>query len=140
MPRDQLLKLLEEAVARELQAAIQYMWQHVAWRGPEAMGAELKRIAVEEMRHAEAIAERLVDLGGLPPTSPTPVHVGESPEAMLERDALDEEGAVRLYRRIAEVARGEGDCDTAELIESVMRDEEAHLAAFREMLRRLRRR
>ena len=29
----ELLDLLNKAIARELQVSIQYMWQHVLWRG-----------------------------------------------------------------------------------------------------------
>ena len=58
---DALLKLLNDAIAREIQVAIQYMWQHVQWGGVKgfAVHSELQSIAVAEMKHAEAIAERL---------------------------------------------------------------------------------
>lgn len=58
--------LLNKAIARELQVSIQYMWQHVLWRGVSAFSVkdELKSMALAEMRHAEKIAERLVYLGG----------------------------------------------------------------------------
>ena len=57
----QLMELLNRAIAREIQVAVQYMWQHVLWSGVKgfAVKDELKSIAIEEMKHAEAIAERL---------------------------------------------------------------------------------
>jgi nitrite reductase/ring-hydroxylating ferredoxin subunit len=56
-----LLGQLNDAIAREIQVAIQYMWQHVQWGGVKgfAVKSELQSIAVAEMKHAEAIAERL---------------------------------------------------------------------------------
>ena len=40
------------------QVSIQYMWQHVLWSGVKgfAVNVELKRIAITDMKHAEAIA------------------------------------------------------------------------------------
>ncbi|HJX68703.1 MAG TPA: ferritin-like domain-containing protein, partial [Dehalococcoidia bacterium] len=68
---------LNEAIARELQVAVQYMWQHVQWGGVKgfAVHDELKKIGIAEMKHAEAIAERLFYLGGIPTTKPTPIFV-----------------------------------------------------------------
>ena len=92
----QLLDLLNEAVARELQVAIQYMWQHVQWGGVKgfAVQDELKSIAIAEMKHAEAIAERLYYLGGIPTTKPTPIFVGTALKEMIAQDVKDEEGAI----------------------------------------------
>ena len=59
MVSQEFLELLNKAIARELQVSIQYMWQHVQWKGVKgfAVQEELKKIAVTEMNHAEAIAE-----------------------------------------------------------------------------------
>jgi bacterioferritin len=53
-----LLELLNDAIAREMQVSIQYMWQHVQWSGVKgfAVQEELKKVAITEMKHAEAIA------------------------------------------------------------------------------------
>jgi len=58
MASQALLEMLNKAIARELQVAIQYMWQHVQWKGVKAFAVqeELKNIAVAEMKHAESIA------------------------------------------------------------------------------------
>jgi len=118
---------LNDAIAREIQVSIQYMWQHVQWRGIKAFSIkdELRKIAITEMKHAEAIAERLFYLGGEPTTTPTPIYVGKSLREMIERDAKDEEEAMKLYKRIIEVARREGDVTTATLFEKILSDEEA---------------
>ncbi|MEM2741554.1 MAG: ferritin-like domain-containing protein, partial [Nitrososphaeria archaeon] len=89
MVSEELKKLLNEAIARELQVSIQYMWQHVQWRGVKAFAVneEFKKIAIEEMKHAEMIAERLFYLGGVPTTVPSPIFVGESLKDMLAQDA-----------------------------------------------------
>jgi len=132
----QLLDSLNEAIGRELQVSIQYMWQHVQWSGVKgfAVQDELKKIAIAEMKHAEAIAERLFYLGGIPTTKPTPVFVGESLKQMIERDVKDEEGAITLYKQIIEMARKEKDETTNRLFREILQQEEDHHDTFTTLL------
>jgi bacterioferritin len=132
----QLLDLLNKAIAREIQVSIQYMWQHVQWRGVKgfAVQDELKKIAVTEMKHAEAIAERLFYLGGKPTTKPEPIFVGETLKEMIEQDRKDEEGAIQLYKQTIEVARKEGDETTKKLFRQILSDEEEHHDTFTSLL------
>ncbi len=128
MASKKILELLNEAISRELQVSIQYMWQHVLWKGVSgfAIQGELKKIAIQEMKHAEAIAERLNYLGGIPTSKPAPIFVGETLKEMLKQDVKDEEGAIELYKKIIGVAREEGDITTARLFEEILEDEEEH--------------
>ena len=127
-----LLDLLNTAIARELQVAIQYMWQHVQWSGVKgfAVQGELQSIAIAEMKHAEAIAERLFYLGGIPTTKPTPIFVGKTLKEMIAQDIKDEEGAITLYKQIVEVARKEGDETTNRLFREILQQEEDHHDTF----------
>src|SRR3990172_7175058 len=106
----ELLEQLNAAIARELQVVVQYMWQHVQWSGVKGFAVQgaLQSIAIQEMKHAESIAERLFYLGGKPTTKPTPIFVGDSLKEMIIQDAKDEEGAIKLYKKIIELARKEG--------------------------------
>lgn len=133
---EKLLDLLNEAIARELQVSIQYMWQHVLWKGPEGLAVkdEFKRIAISEMKHAEAIAERLAYLGGTPTTKPDPIFVGESLKEMLEQDKKDEEKAIELYKEIIDLATKEGDITTARLFRKILQEEEEHHDVFKSIL------
>jgi bacterioferritin len=135
----QLAELLNRAIARELQVTVQYMWQHVLWRGVKgfAVKDELKKIAIQEMKHAEQIAERLNYLGGRPTTKPTPILVGENLREMLEQDARDEEGAIELYRQIITIARKEGDEVTDRLFRAILAEEEEHHDIFTTLLEEL---
>ncbi len=128
----ELMELLHKAVAREMQVAIQYMWQHVLWSGVKGFAVKdsLKEIAVAEMKHAEVIAERLNYLGGIPTTKPDPVFIGETLREMIERDKVDEEIAIDLYRKIIEVAHQEKDSVTKLLFEQILSDEEDHHDTF----------
>jgi bacterioferritin len=132
----ELLDLLNRAIARELQVSIQYIWQHVMWSGVEGIAVkdELRSIGITEMKHAEAIAERLAYLGGTPTTKPEPIFVGDTLKAMIERDAADEEGAITLYRRILDKATADGDVVTQQLFRGILTDEEDHHDTFTSLL------
>ncbi len=136
MASKELLDLLNKAIAREIQVAIQYMWQHVLWKGVKgfAVKDELKQISITEMKHAEAIAERLAYLGGTPTTKPEPIFVGNTLKEMIERDKKDEEGAIELYKKTIATARKEGDEVTKKLFKSILADEEEHHDTFTGLL------
>jgi bacterioferritin len=127
---------LNEAIARELQVAIQYMWQHVQWGGVKgfAVHDELKSIGIAEMKHAEAIAERLFYLGGIPTTKPSPIFVGGTLKEMIKRDVQDEANAVTLYKEIIEAAFKEGDVTTGFLFKQILEEEEDHHDTFTTLL------
>ena len=127
-----LLDKLNDAIAREIQVSIQYMWQHVQWGGVKGFATRdaFQSIAVVEMKHAEAIAERLFYLGGKPTTKPTPIFVGETLQEMVEQDIKDEANAVKLYKEIVEMARKEGDETTNRLFREILQQEEDHHDTF----------
>lgn len=132
MASKELLNMLNEAIAGEIQVSIQYMWQHVQWKGIKAfaISSKLREIAIDEMKHAEAIAERLSFLGGIPTTKPKPIKVGETLEEMLKQDVKDEESTIELYKKIINKAIEEGDITTKALFEQILKEEEEHLDFF----------
>lgn len=136
MASKELLDLLNKSIARELQVAIQYMWQHVLWKGVKgfAVKDELKAIAIAEMKHAEEIAERLAYLGGVPTTKPEPIFIGETLKEMIEQDKKDEEGAIKLYKQVIDVARKEKDETTKRIFKKILADEEEHHDTFTGLL------
>ncbi|MDD5503332.1 MAG: ferritin-like domain-containing protein, partial [Candidatus Thermoplasmatota archaeon] len=87
-------------------------------------------IAIEEMKHAEKIGERLWYLGGTPTTKPTPIFVGADLKEMIKQDIKDEEGAIDLYNKIIKKAKEEGDNTTKFIFEEILEDEEDHHDTF----------
>jgi bacterioferritin len=136
MTSKKLLGLLNDAIARELQVAIQYMWQHVQWSGVKgfAVQEELKKIGITEMKHAETIAERLFYLGDIPTTKPSPIFVGKTLKEMIKRDIEDELNAIKLYKQIIQVATAEKDVTTAFIFKEILEDEEEHHDTFTTMI------
>ena len=136
MASKKLMDLLNAGIAREMQVSVQYMWQHVLRSGVKAFAVkdELKSIAVAEMKHAEAIAERLAYLGGVPTTKPEPIFVGKDLPEMLQQNKKDEESAITLYKQIINLAQEEKDITTARLFEDILEDEEEHHDTFTSLL------
>ncbi len=131
-----LKEMLNDAIAREIQVSIQYMWQHVQSVGlkGEVVKGAFKKIAITEMKHAEAIAERLVMLGGTPTTKPTPITVGNNIDEMLKIDKKAEDEAISMYKEIINAAQCVGDFTTAKLFIEILADEEEHAATFESFL------
>jgi len=127
---------LNMAIANELQVSIQYMWQHVTVTGinSESVGGVFKKIAIVEMKHAEAIAERLDYLGGALTTKPSPIAVGKSVKDMLQIDKKAEEDAIKLYKEIIALAVKENDVVTKRLFEEILSEEEDHHNQFSTLL------
>jgi len=125
---EELKKMLNDAIAREIQVSVQYMWQHVQWSGVKgfAVNEEFKSIAVQEMKHAEKIAERLFYLSGIPTTKPAPIFVGKTLKEMLSQDIKDELNAITMYKGIIEKANKEGDVTTSFIFKEILGDEEEH--------------
>ncbi|MBN1402687.1 MAG: ferritin [Anaerolineae bacterium] len=157
MGSHRLMGLLNQAIARELQVSIQYMFQHsigsgqtaaASGRTPSARrakfvashspifwpGATLRKVAIAEMRHAEAIVERVVHMGGEPTTQPGPITIGETAEEMLQNDREQEQEAIALYRQIIGVAQEEQDETTLMLFQRILSEEESHHRIFSELL------
>ena len=132
MASKKLLGLLNDSIGRELQVAIQYMWQHVQWSGVKgfAVRDELEKIAIVEMKHAEKIAERIFYLGDIPTTKPNPILVGKTLKEMIKRDIEDELNAIKLYKQVIEVAQEEKDVTTAFIFKEILEDEEDHHDTF----------
>lgn len=132
----ELIEMMNKAISMELQVSIQYMWQHVKVYGFDhlAVADELKKIAIEEMKHAEEIAERIDYLGEDPTTAPATITVGKTPEEMISIDKKAEEDTIAFYKKIIEKAMDEKDYVTKKLFESLLTDEEDHHNIFRTLL------
>lgn len=120
----------------EIQVSIQYMWQHVRIYGFDhlAVADELKKIAIEEMKHAESIAERVDYLGGIPTTQPAKITVGDKPEEMIAINKKAEEDTIAFYKTIIDKAQEEKDYGTHKLFRGILVDEEDHHNIFRTLL------
>jgi len=132
--RKKVIALLNEARAAELTAIMQYMAHHYELEDSDygKLAKIMKTIAIQEMKHAEELAERILYLGGTPTSEPDgKVTKGQNIPAMLKRDVGLEAGAVEMYNASAMACAKAGDHTSKRLFQSLLQDEEEHLGQFR---------
>jgi bacterioferritin (cytochrome b1) len=98
----------------------------------EAMGKFLKEFAIQEMKHAGDIIERIYYLGGTATTKSDNPVIGNTLSEFARNGVKAEEEALVLYRDIIDAAGKVGDWETRELFEKIYAQEEAHLFKFQE--------
>ena len=144
------ISLLNQAVSREIQVSIQYMLQHTKMEKLirkvipenilldkttyEAVGKFLKEIAIEEMKHAADIMERIYYLGGSATTKADKPVIGNSLSEFAKLGVKAEEEALVLYRKIIMASREIGDRTTRQLFQKIYVAEEQHLLKFQEYM------
>ncbi len=136
MASKKLLDALNKAIAMDLRATIQYMWQHVTTLGVEgaAVSNVFKEIAMQEMKHSESFADRLFYLRGTPTTKPMDIKVGKTLKEMVEADLKAENESIELCKGIIKIAVEEDDPTTRLLTEEILRETEEHADKFKRML------
>jgi bacterioferritin len=131
--RQNVIKVLNQARAMELQAISQYMNQHYSLDDMDygELAGKIKLIAIDEMRHAEMFAERIKELGGEPTTDlADQVHKGQKVEAIFPFDANLEDDTIDVYNQFLLVCRDNGDSTTMKIFETIIDEEQEHLNYF----------
>ena len=91
----------------------------------------MKEVSIEEMKHAEKLAERILFLGGTPTSQLRPQpKKGQTIPELLATDIGLEAGAVQLYNASAVRCAELGDQISKKLFEELLADEEGHLGIF----------
>jgi len=130
---EKVIDLLNKARSSELAAILQYMAHHYELEDADfgKLAKVLKTVAIEEMKHAEALAERILFLGGTPTTKPdVETKKGQEIAAMLATDIALEAGAVKAYNESAVQCGELRDQISKDLFDTLLGEEEAHLDQF----------
>jgi bacterioferritin len=126
---EKVIERLNHALQDEISAAVQYMVQAETcenW-GYSRLAGITKGRAMEEMRHAEALIERLLFLDSVPKVNfALKPKLGKDVPQQLEAGLADETNAIREYNEAAEICREAGDSGTKDLFERLLHDEERH--------------
>ena len=137
----EIIELLNEALSEELTAINQYFLHAEMcenW-GYKKQSAASKKQAMDEMKHAEVLVERILFLEGKPNLSKYQMlTIGQTVPDMIANDLKLEVGAVALYNRIIEAAAKKNDQGTAELLKKILKDEESHVDGLEEMQDKIR--
>jgi len=122
-----IIDALNEVLTAELTAINQYFIHAKMcsnW-GYGRLAAQKRHESVEEMKHADALIDRILYLEGIPNMQRlNPVRVGEDPVEQHRNDlALEIEAIARLNKAIA-LSVAKGDNGTRDLLAGILRNEE----------------
>jgi len=135
-----LIKKLDELLADELTAINQYMVhsEMCANWGYERLHEKIEKRAIDEMKHAEKLIARIIFLEGKPTVSKlNPIHIGEDVPKQLQADLEAENGAVANSNATIHLADEVDDAATRDLLEDILKDEDAHVDWLEEQLDQL---
>jgi bacterioferritin len=129
----QSIELLNKAVADEMSAVHQYMYFHFHCddQGYDLLASLFLKTAMEEMRHIELIAERILFLNGavIMKASRDVEAINEVRE-MIEFSRSDEMAAIKNYNVWANECAANADSASKKLFENLVMDEERHFDQF----------
>jgi len=130
-----ICELLNDALATEWVCVLRYRRHYFTAKGitSPAIAEEFMVHAEEEMKHADSLSERIVQLGGAPMLDPDKLtqrshaDYDESTDLkdMIKANLLAERVAVEIYRQLIALI-GDKDPTTIRLLEDILMDEEEH--------------
>ena len=133
--RETVIKLLNEALATEIVCVLRYKRHYFMATGIHAapVAAEFLEHANEEMKHADSLAKRIVELRGEPNFSPAGLAershaeyvAGASLKEMITEDLIAERIAIESYREMIGYL-GDQDPTTQRLLKEILASEEEH--------------
>ena len=137
MQKKLLIKHLNEDLAGELGAIIQYLTYAAKTTGPyrpQLSQFFLAEVADEQL-HAQFLANKIAALGGEPTTIPRAVPAARANREMLEAVLGAERRATADYTQRAREAEEYGDKGLAVQLEDMVRDESGHSEETERILR-----
>lgn len=127
---EKVIELLNDVLTAELTAVNQY-WVHARmcqnW-GFDKLWQHIRAEAIDEMKHADQLVERILFLDGMPNLQRLDkINIGENVHEQLKVDlALEHDALPRLNKGIA-LCTEVGDNGTRELMEQILVSEEQHV-------------
>ncbi len=141
--RTLLLNLLNAALATAIVSVLRYRHNYCVARGLDAPGTAGGYLvhSYEELRHADQLAERILQLGGEPdfapehlPTRSRSQYAGASSLVeMIRHDALAARQSIDSYRALIDFV-GETDPATTTLLNGILAVKSAHAARLADLL------
>jgi bacterioferritin len=141
--RDDIVKLLNDALATELVCVLRYKRHYFTADGVESpkIAEEFLVHANEESAHADRIAERITQLGGEPDFNPSQLlsrsHASydesKDLQSMVRANLIAERIAVEAYRQMIALI-GDKDPTTRRMLEDILADEEEHADELKDWL------
>ncbi|RJQ77973.1 MAG: bacterioferritin [Desulfobacteraceae bacterium] len=131
--RAKVIESLNRARSMELHAINQYMNQHYNLDDMDYgdLAKNIKLIAIDEMRHAEILAERIKELGGEPVAEPAQkTQRAQKVEDIFPFDAELENFTMDQYNQFLLICRENGDSSSVKIFETLIDEEQVHFNYF----------
>jgi bacterioferritin len=126
--RKEMIRLLNEDLAREFQAIIAYIVYSQTMKGAQYnhIAQELEKHASEELDHAIKIAKQIDYFNGTPVTTPKDVKFSAKAEDMLRFDLESERVTILAYRQRIRQAEAMGEFALSETLREIIVQEQEH--------------
>ncbi len=141
--REKVMELLNEALATELVCVLRYRHDYFMAKGIQSKAAagEFLEHAEEELKHADQIAERIVQLGGEPDFNPDSLtkrshaeyRIGRTLQEAIKENLVAERIAIESYREMIRYV-GDSDPTTRRMLEEILATEEEHADDLADLL------
>ncbi|AKQ41667.1 bacterioferritin [Aurantiacibacter atlanticus] len=127
---EKVIDYLNQALTNELTAINQY-WLHYRvldnW-GVDKLAEYERHESIDEMKHADWLADRILFLDGLPNFQALhKLKVGETVEEILKADLMLEQEAIPLLKEAATYCQEVKDYTSGQLFENILASEEEHV-------------
>ena len=138
MDRESFVSALNEDLETEFQSIVQYVSHIATITGAEFLSTidELKTHLIQELQHAQILAEQVSFLGGVPTTSVPHVEHIEDGRSALSADLKLEEGQLENYRERFSQAMELGLADVAEALRPLLEQTQEHVRDLQTILGR----
>lgn len=141
--REDIIRLLNDALATELVCVLRYKRHHFTAHGLASpkIAEEFLVHAGVETTHADRLARRIVQLGGVPDFAPDTLtrrshaqyDASMDLRAMLRANLEAERVAVEIYSQLISLI-GDKDATTRRLLEDILADEQQHADELKDWL------
>ena len=125
-----VIEKLNALLAEELTAINQYMVHSEMcdnW-GYKRLHTAIEKRAIDEMKHAEKLIGRILFLEGSPTVSKlNAITIGPDVAAQMKNDLHGEHDAAQSYNEGIRLVMELGDNGSREILDSILKDEEAHI-------------
>jgi bacterioferritin len=125
-----VIEMLNAQLTAELTAINQY-WLHYRMQdnwGFTKLAKYTRHESIDEMKHADRLAERILFLEGLPNFQKlSPLRIGQTVKEQFQCDMKVEQEAITRLREGIEYMRSAGDVTSANIFEDILQDEEHHI-------------
>jgi len=125
-----VIEILNAQLTAELTAINQY-WLHYRMQenwGFTKLAKYTRHESIDEMKHADRLAERILFLEGLPNFQKlSPLRIGQNVKEQFQCDMKVEQEAIIRLREGIEYMRSVGDVTSANIFEDILQDEEHHI-------------